>query len=96
MGDKWFNLLQACVIVGGLVWYVAVSSSNTKFLSQKVDTVIANQGIRFDKLAVRDDKLVKVIEGLHTSTIDNSVDIRILSKDVSNNTYRISRIEKNP
>jgi hypothetical protein len=96
MGDKWFNLLQACIIVGGLVWYVAVSSSNNKFLSQKVDTVIANQVIRVEKLAVRDDKLVKVIEGLNTSSIDNSVDIRILSKDVANNTYRIDRIENNP
>ena len=82
MGERWFNLLQACVIVGGLVWYAAVSSTNT-------------QNVREDLAQVLDNQRNQTNIHSHLSTLiqDNRVGVLVSTKDIASNTYRIERLE---
>lgn len=83
MGEKWFNLLQACVIVGGLVWYAAVSTTNAKNVREDLAAVLNNQQLQ-----------TNVHSHLTTLIQDNRVGVLVSTKDIASNTYRIERLEE--
>jgi hypothetical protein len=89
MGDKWFNLLQACMIVGTFVWFIAISSEDVEQLREKVETVSKQQ---YD----REDKLVNILVRINETLQDSKVDRAVIHKDIERNTARIDKLENWP
>lgn len=83
MNDRMFNLLQAIVILGGMVWFSATQVADSKHFKQELLEIKGNQNKKGEKL-----------ESLESLLRDKSVDIILIKRDVDSLNYRVEKLER--